>query len=559
MARRILRALSSAVLAGALAAGGCTPSPQAAAEAAVSDPAVQDLLRLVPADTPYAWVGMAGSSRPFAEKLVKRAEPLLKEAEAALSQALAQDHSDRPEARVVRALAAELQGKLSIAGLESLGLEFDTRFVVYGLGLLPAMRLRMRDASALKATIDRVQQASGVQFPVANHNGQDYWFTTDHKGTFVVAFVGNDLVAGVAATAHKDRMLSLLFGQERPAASLADTTVLKDVAAAHGLGKFSAGFVDVRALTDALVGASSGLNAETAAVVLSGAKPPAECVDEIRGLAGLMPRVVFGTTRIDDTGVETRFAVELRPDLAGGVAAVRTSVPGLDAATAKEVMFGMGSGMDVGKAIELAKVQAMAVQAAPYKCPDLKFLNDAARDIVLGVSNVPAPVRQYKGFAFALEHANFAGFIPTDVKGYVTVGVDDPLAMLKTLKGLAPSELAFIPDLQQEGVGERLNLAALPVPLPIPFEMFLAGRRDAGLALAVGADAQKRSSDLLIPGGEARPLFVFHMNIGRAMKLLPAGANVTNPALLDLLGSQGYVIDAGEGGLVARSWLNFPE
>lgn len=559
MARRILRALSSAVLAGALAAGGCTPSPQAAAEAAVGDPAVQDLLRLVPADTPYAWVGLAGTSRPFAEKLVKRAEPLLKEAEAALSRALAQDHSDRPEARVLRALAAELQGKLSLAGLESLGFEFDTRFVVYGLGLLPAMRLRMRDATALKATIDRVQQASGVQFPVANHNGQDYWFTADHKGTFVVAFVGNDLVAGVAATAHKDKTLSLLFGQERPAASLADTTALKDVVAAHGLGKFSAGFVDIRVIVDAMVGASSGLNAETAAVVLSGVKPPAECVDEIRGLAGLMPRVVFGTTRVDETGVETRFAAELRPDLAGGVTAVRTSVPGLDAATAKEVMFGMGSGVDVGKAIELAKVQAMAVEAAPYKCPDLKFLNDAAREIVQGAPGVPAPVRQLKGFAFALEHASFTGFIPTDIKGYATVGVDDPLAMLKTIKGLAPSELTFIPDLQQEGVGERLNLAALPVPLPIPFEMFLAGRRDAGLALAVGADAQKRSSDLLIPSGEAKPLFVFHMNIGRAMKLLPTGANVSNPALLDLLGSQGYVVDAGEGGLVFRSWVNFPE
>lgn len=560
MARRILRAFGSAVLVGALMAGGCTPSPKAAAEAAVSDPAVQDLLRVVPADTPYAWVGMSGSTRPFAEKLGKKVEPLLKEAEVALSQALAgSSQSDKPAEKVVRALGAELQGKLSVAGLESLGLEFDTRFVIYGLGLLPAMRLRLKDATLLKATIDRVQQASGVQFPVANHAGQDYWHGGDSKFEFVAAFVGNDVVMGVVATATKDRMLPVLFGQEKPASSLADVSVLKDVVAAHGLGQYSAGFVDVRILVDALVGAGTGYNQETAAAVLSGETPTPECAAELRGLAGVMPRIVFGTTRIDDSGVETRVIAELRPDIAGGLASVRASVPGLDGATSKEVMFGMGSGVDVGQAIELAKTQAMVVEAAPFKCRELSFLNDAAREIVRGAPNVPPPVRQFKGFALALEDASFAGFLPTNVKGYMTVGTAEPLAMIKTLKSFAPSELAFIPDLAQEGVGERLNLAALPLPLPIPFEMFLAGRRDAGLALAVGADAQKRSSDLLVVNGEAKPLFVFHMNLGRFMKMLPSGANVPNAAVFDLIGSQGYVLDAGEGGLVARSWLNFPE
>lgn len=560
MVKRWLRACCSAALVGALAVGGCTASPGAAAEAAVADPAVQELLRLVPADTPYVWVGLSGSTRPFAEKMAKRAEPLLKQAESLLGLALADAQSDKPEAKVARAIGAELQGKLSIAGLESLGLDFDAKSVIYGIGLLPAARVGLKDPTLLRATIERVQQTSGVVFPVANHGGQDYWHGGDSKFEFVAAFVGNDLVVGlVAQGATRERNLALLFGQEKPASSLADVSTLKDLIAAHALGQYSAGYVDVRGLTDAMVGAGTGFNQETANVLLAGKVPTPECASEIRGLAGLMPRLVFGTTRLDDAGVETRMIAELRPDLAAGLAAVRTRVPGLDGATAKDVMFGFGSGVDVGQAVELAKAQAAVVEAAPFKCGDLEWLNKAAREVVRGVPDVPPAVRQLKGFAFALEDAAFTGFMPTSVKGYVTVGTPDPIGMIKTLKGFAPSELAFIPDLAQEGVAERVNLSGLPIPIPIPFEMFVAGRRDAGLALAIGESAEKRASDLLIPSGEAKPLLVFHMNMGRFMKMMPTGANVAGAQVFDILGSQGYVIDATPQGLVARSWVNFAE
>jgi hypothetical protein len=418
----------------------------------------------------------------------------------------------------------------------------------------------MKDATALRATIDRIQAASGVQFPVANHGGQDYWHGGDSKFEFVAAFVGDDLVlAAIVATPGpaRDRTLATLFGQEKPATSLADVATLKDVIAMHGFGQFSAGYIDVRGLTDTLVGAGAGFNQETAAALLAGAVPTPECAAEYRGLAGLMPRVAFGTTRLDEAGVETRMVAELRTDLTAGFSSVRTKVPGLDGATQKDVMFGMGSGIDVGKALELAKAQAMVVEAAPFKCEKLSWLNEAARGVVRGVPEVPLPVRQLRGFAWALEDMKFAGILPTDIRGYMTIGTADPQALIKTVKGLAPEELAFLPELAQEGVPQRLSMGALAIPLPI--DPFIAGRRDAGLAITVGGDAEKRAGALLVEQSAAKPLFVFHANMGRITKLLPAELVGPQTALFDLIGGQGYVVDTSEAGLVMRSWVNFAE
>lgn len=561
MAKRWLRACSTAVLAGALAVVACTPSQQATAEAAFANPVVQDLLSHVPADTPYAWIGLEGSSRVFAEKMVKRAEPLLKQAEGLLAAALADNGGGGGESeRVARAIGTELQGKLSLEGLQQLGFDLDARAVVYGLGLLPAVRVHMADATALKATIDRVQAASGVQFPVANHGGQDYWHKSDGKVEFVAAFVGNDFVAGVIVAtpgpAH-DNTLAVLLGQAKPEKSLAEVTVLKDVIAQHHLGGFSAGFVDIRGLTEVLVGAGTGFNQETATALLAGSVPTPECVAEYRGLAGLVPRVAFGTTRLDDMGVETRMVAELRADLLAGMAAVRTKVPGLDGATGKDVMFGMGSAVDVGQALELAKAQAMIVDAAPFKCANLSWLNEAARGVIRGVPEAPPAVRGLRGFAFALEDVTMAGFLPTSVRGYATVGSADPQGLIKTIKGLGGDEAAFIPDLAEEGVPQRINFAGLPIP--IPFEMFMAGRRDAGLAITAGGDAEKRAGAILVEQSEVKPLFVFHMNMGRFMKLMPSAMQDSQTAIFSILGSQGYVVDTSDSGLVMRSWLNFAE
>jgi hypothetical protein len=556
MTKRWLRACMSAVLAGSLLAGGCTASPGAAADSALADVAVRDLLRHVPADTPYVFIGLGESMRPFAERVARSGAPLWQQIEGGLA-ALPQEEAqpaDLPE-RVLRALVDELRGKFSLEGLEQLGFDLEARYVVYGLGVLPAARLRLRDGAALRAVIDRVQTRVGAALPSAKLGDQAYWHVGDGKVEVIVAIVGDELVVGAVAGPTRDRALALLLGQELPADDLAGASVLREVMARHGLSRFSVGFVDTRRLVEALVGAGEGLNRDTAAALGATAPTPA-CADEYRGLAELMPRMVFGTTKLDAGGLETKFVLELRPDLAAGVDAVRVPVPGIAGALAPDAMFSMASGVDVAGAIELARAQAAAVVAAPYRCPQLAELNDAAAAVVRGADSVPATVRQLRGGAAVLEDLTLAlGALPTNVRGYMTVATADPQGLVAAVSALAP-ELQ-LPAVANDGTPQRLSFNSLP--LPIPFEMFIAGRAERGLAVTVGAGAEERAGKLLLEPSEAKPLLLFHYNYARFLKVIPAAGDTPMIQALALLGSQGYVLDAGDGGLIMRSWFRFPD
>lgn len=554
MTRRWMRACMSAVVAGALGLGGaCSRSQTATADTALASDQVQQLLRHIPADTPYAFVGLGGSMRPFVDRVFKSAEPLLKDADAQLAR-LAQDAADHPDGKLVAAIIDELRGKLSPAGFEELGFTLDGRYALYGLGLLPALRVQLRDGAALRATLERIQAKSGVTWPTKTHGGQTYWSVGDGKAEAALAIVGDELVAAMVAGPTRERALSLLFGQEQPAASLAGSPVLKDMMTAHGLTELSVGFVDLRVLTDVLVGGGEGLNRDTAAAVYTAAQTP-ECAAEIRGLAGLVPRIVFGSTRLDASGLETKVVAELRPDLFAGLDAVRTAVPGIAGALAPEAMMAFASGVDVQRALELAKAQAALVTASPFRCPALADLNRAARDIAAGVDSVPKTVRDLRGGALVLEDASFAGFMPTEVKGFVTLGTADPQGLMRLAAAGAPQ--LGLPELPADGTPQRLQLGGLP--LPIPFEMYLAGRPDRGLALAVGPGAETRAGALLSEPSEAKPLMLFTMNYGRLLRMLPTGADVAGAEIVKMLGSQGSVIDVGEGGLTARSWVKFTD
>src|SRR6188474_2402334 len=107
--RASLTGLLAVVLTGAASLGACTRSgPQAAAEV-VADPQLQAILQHIPADTPYAFIGMGGGgTREFMAKIYTPLAPLMQQLEDKLDPLLGV--SDDP---LVRAILDELRGKLS--------------------------------------------------------------------------------------------------------------------------------------------------------------------------------------------------------------------------------------------------------------------------------------------------------------------------------------------------------------------------------------------------------------------------------------------------------------
>ena len=565
MRRAWLRSSLTGVMAGFLVAasvvGGCTRSDTRDAAQAVADPALQQVLQHIPADTPYAFVSMGGGgTRDFVAKIYAPLQKLMPQLASKLP-ALGDLGLPEDKARLVNAIFHELEGKLSVDGLASLGIDVDARFAFYGLGVLPAMRLQLRDATALRAAIERVQTESGVRFPTGKLGDVEYWHVTGGPGVPIegaVAIVGDQLVAGVAPTAHKDRVFALLLGSELPAQHLGKSDRFQQLLVDHALAKISAGFFDARVLAEAFLGEGDALNKDT----LSALSPKIaekwptlddNCKQEIRSIVALAPRVVFGTEQIDASGFSGKFVVELRHDVAQDLMAMRASVPGVDVEATRSAVFAMGGGFDMERALTFAQTKAQAIQAAPYACPELADLNKAANEVVDGIKGIDPEAWKIRGGAIVVDDLKLSGFMPTDVRGFVSVAYTDTKTLMSKLAPLAPQPLT------DDGSVTALPNGTIPMINDVHYGL-QAGR---GGVMAVGAGSQERAKALLaFPEQTDPPLLVMVYDMGRFADLMnqvmgTAGEGLSEMAMViefyKVFGSVSYDARASDHGLVMNT------
>lgn len=510
--------LASLALPAAMALPGCTrSSPQVAAEV-VADPQLQKILQHVPADTPYAFISMGGAgTRAFMDKMYESFAPLMKIAEGKrgeLENLVPQAHR-----KLVSALFDELSGKLSVDGMASLGLDVEARFAIYGLGVLPAMRVQLRDANALRATIARVENNAGLGFPTRKLGEIEYWHIAAAELTGAVAIVDDHLVLGLAPTALADRVFATLLGIDKPAQSLARSERFEHLLSEHNLGRISAGFVDARTIAESFLGEGDALGKDVLAALapdLASQWPQLGdvCKQEIRQLVALAPRMVFGTDQIDGDGYAGRFVFELRPDLAQEIMAMRAPVGGLDPATMGSPIFAMGMALDMNRALKFAQTTVMAVQAAPFACPQLAELNNQATAITREFKTVPTELWNARGFAFVLDDLTMAGFLPSNVRGYLSVGYSDTKLLMEQAKKVPPFASENLVD---DGSAHPLPNGAIPFLSDIAYSF----QATKGAAIALGKDAEARVKALLNePATSDPPLMLTVYDMHRFSELM---------------------------------------
>ena len=165
----------------ALSACGKDDSTAPSAAAAPSSTDKNNLLALVPANTPYLGGTLAPLPEAVIDSYLKRFEPAKARLQENLNktklrlEANPDELADDPAARIVHALLTELDGKLNRAGLESLGIDIRAQTVVYGMSAFPIMRTSLADADTLRATVQRVLDNAKVEAPALEFQGQSYW------------------------------------------------------------------------------------------------------------------------------------------------------------------------------------------------------------------------------------------------------------------------------------------------------------------------------------------------------------------------------------------------
>jgi len=393
-----------------------------------------DILRVVPADTPYVYAALEPLPAAYVDQAMRDGRPEL-ERRAKDLDAVARDSR---AGALARTLVRELLSHDSPAGLAEIGVATGRgAWVVYGIGLAPALRVELSAPDRMAAFLDGVVAKSGVSVATEMSGNHRYRVLRDAASGLALAWAidGGALVATVASSAKLAEVLPQLFADRLPARSLADTDAVRALARAYGFKSLQVLAIDLPRLVGALADAIPA---------------DAACRGELAAIAGEAPRIVAGFEELSPAHDRVRVTVELSLRLCKLLAGLRAPAAGVGLPLGS-ALARIGLAGDVKAAADVARLWAAAVRANPYRCPFLSGLNRDAGDL-WGELAAPLPewLAPLRGASAVIYDADF-----TNVRGYVLVTAADPLQVVGTL-------IAMIPSLR----GASLPPDGTPVPLP---------------------------------------------------------------------------------------------
>jgi hypothetical protein len=471
-----------------LALGACSRDEESGTESAAG--AGNALLDYVPADTPYLAANLEAVPEDVVDAYLQRLQPLADEMQRQLSAARAELEADaqaaeNPEERLALALLRELDGKLSRAGLDSLGLDIRSHKVAYGLGAFPVFRMGLSDSAVLRATIERLLANAGIAAPQRDFQGVAYWRAgpdPDDEAPvgLYLAILEDHLAIGVLPVTLESEVLPQFLGLERPADSDARTR-LATLNREQGYTPHGTVILDLRLLADQFLQADS-LTARVMAA--SGAYDPAsitpECVAEVHGIIGNVPRITGGATELSTTAIAYQYRFETPATLAGQLAALAARVPAADAVSTR--VLDLAFGMRFGAVRDFLREKAEAIAQSPYRCEHLQSLNAGAEKTLVQLDQpMPPFVNNFQGLRVSLDEitADPDG-VPAGARGHLALHVQQPEMFL----GMAQM---FLPDLSALGLKAGEPPARLPESLlPIPGLVAFAAMSDDAIGMSLG-------------------------------------------------------------------------
>ena len=466
----------------------------------------------VPADTPYLLAGLDAMPPEFYAKMQQMLAPIA-------SLVGDQWRKEASHSKLLDAVMSELDGKWSQAGLESLGFSAQPRFAVYGLGLAPVVvRMAVKDHKVVQATIERIAAKAGEELPaMASKAGRNYWQHTSDDGTsFVIALADNQAIFAIGKAADVDAKLGLILGIDKPAQSMADGALVKQLMARHGFGGQLIGFADTRQI--------AGKAFEAA-----GAAPSPACSAEIDRLSAKLPRLVFGYGELSPTKISGGLVVELSPDAVATLRPLKVEIAGLAPALSGHPLFAMAGGVDLAKAQQVGVAIAGNLKQLGTAC-GLGPLVDGTDSVAHALSRpLPDPIGKITGGAMVLNDLVFGARLdgmPEKIDGFLAIASPDPHALFDKANAMDP---------QVKSLGLAVDGKLHPVSLPMPVPLALsAGVGDRAIVMTTGDKSRPAAEKLLGARGAGKaPLFAIGYDFGKLMDLVMQSGTMQLPEATD--------------------------
>lgn len=482
-------------------------------------------LAFVPVDTPYVLANLDVLDDDTRKAMLAQADAQLPAEVAQLHATAAQMAATDPDsARLLNALAAELDGQTIEAFAQRAGLNMKGHSALYGLGLAPVLRFELTDAKAFDAFIGRLETAYGKKFDVATVGGQSYrkHVSTESGTEVILAVVGKQAVAAVLPTDAREPMLRQALGLDRPQKNMQDDGRLEQLAKANGYQKWAVGELD---LTRALPLAASGkdplfsamLKARAVAESTRTGEPvanqlqiPASCQSDAARIAARVPSASFGYTALDAKHQDMRMDIALADDITQAFSGLNVELPGLGATdSAGNASFDLALALPMASLRAFWSAQADAVAAKPFTCPQLSDLNDSFAKLgpTLQKAAIP-PFGDLLGLRIALDRfsTDTRNALPS-FSGRLVVGTNNPSGLLAMGQMLTPALAQLKVTADGKPVALPANLATI---LGQPAWLAMGSK---ALALGIGAGQNARlAGTLQAPMGAAGRMLSMHLS-----------------------------------------------
>lgn len=409
----------------------------------------------------------------------------------------------------LRALDAELaQAPTGAALAQRFGLDGARSLsAIYGIGLVPVARITLADPAAWRAAVARLETNSGNTLATLELAGVDAGWRFPIPETpiqAVIAVVGKHLVVTLAPLDDATALRQLL-GVERPARSLADSGELQRLNKAEGFSDFGSGYVDTARLLAVFRAPATPL--ETAFLSqFKIEKPtlPAECEADVNLIVASFPRIVTGYTRLDETRMEAMGRIELSPAIAKDLMTLSAPTPGL--AAAADAQVAMSFAFKAAALPALANKYASATAKAPWTCPALTGLNDAATSAREGLNNpafyAAGPMANSVLLALDRFAFNLAEEKLEDIGGQLVIGSENAAGLIAMARNFVPQLASF--DLQPGAAPQQLTLDELAT---ITSEPVFVAMQPTALGIGIGDDQAGRLPAYLKADASHQPLF----------------------------------------------------
>jgi hypothetical protein len=484
------------------------------------DPVVQELLKMVPVDTPYVGVAARVQKMPVAlvDKLLQSRDMPLEQRRRTLEQSfrtwedmgLIDESAAAKFHSLLLALIEEVGGKNSVKQWHSLGLEPNPRSLFYGLGLYPVIWQEVADEDKVAALMSRVEARSGVSAEKMDWKGQAYRRVPVDRFSLIIALRQGYLVAALLPRDQEQKLLPRVFGEQRPGKSLADGAFV-DFALQRKFPGYMEGYLDLERLLAVLQDADE----------ISAGWLPDNCRGFFKDILHSAPVVSLGMRELNEKRWVFSMTLEMAPGPASRLQAIPAPVPGMG--RDDEAMLSFGVGLNFPRLRDAINGLLRHFIRAGRGCElvDEEVLTRGIQGISMGMNPMLAEVR---GFNLELDELvlNPQSRKPEKIEGSLVLAAGDPAGMLGMLS-MADPRLATL-EIPADGKPVQLALDDL---LPLPSPVFTAIRGEI-LAVAMGQKARSRVEQALsLSPTQPYPMLSFSFDPASVLQLMELQSRAT--------------------------------